>query len=255
MPKDANYPFGRYLKYLREKNKLSLKDVEKATGIANAYISQLETGARRRLPAPDRLRQIAGCYNVSLQEMLVKAGYFESKEIKETFEQRVDKAFLHAINDPRFVSGYRVKPDDVPIEIKKFVVEVYGDTFKKPSIFRNLIVHGTDNVTRRLSWQIKSATRTKITKDRKDYILYKIAVTCTETAEDAEASIKSNMQEVQKKIVETVVGTGEAMQDAETVGTETPIFEKATRAALKDALNKCKDKHWKTMIEDSGWPT
>src|SRR3989338_5568425 len=100
----ASYPFGRFLKLLREQKGVSLIEVEKATGMSNAYLSQLETGARRRLPTPDRLRLLADYYDVSIKEFLEKAGY-EDKDIKETYEQKIDKAFLHVIHDPQFNTG------------------------------------------------------------------------------------------------------------------------------------------------------
>jgi len=57
--KMEKFHLGAFLKELREKKGVSLMDVEKATGISNAYLSQLETGARKKLPEPDRLRKIA----------------------------------------------------------------------------------------------------------------------------------------------------------------------------------------------------
>lgn len=128
------YPFGKFLKWLREIKGVSLIDVEKATGISNAYISQLETGARRRLPPPDRLRKLADYYNVNIQQLLEKAGYYEAKDIKETFEQLLEKAFLHAINDPRFTSGSRIKPRDLSLDAKRFIVEIYGHYMKRKLI-------------------------------------------------------------------------------------------------------------------------
>jgi transcriptional regulator with XRE-family HTH domain len=131
------YPFGKFLKWLREQKGVSLVDVEKATGLSNAYLSQLETGARRRLPPPDRLRKLADYYNVNIKQLLEKAGYYEAKDIEETFEQKLEKAFLHAINDPRFTSGSRIKPSDLSTDAKRFIVEIYGhyikrDLLKKP---------------------------------------------------------------------------------------------------------------------------
>ncbi len=117
-------PFGQFLKDLRERKGLSLDEVEEATGIPNAYLCQLETGARKKLPAPERLRIIADYYNVSIQELLEKAGYYESKEIEETFEQKIEKAFLHVVNDPSFKYGTRVKKE-YDLDAKRFIIEMY----------------------------------------------------------------------------------------------------------------------------------
>ena len=122
---ESAYPFGKFLKWAREQKGVSLKDAEKATGIPNAYLSQLETGARKKLPPPDRLRIIANYYNVSLQQLLEKAGYYEGDDVPETYEQKIEKLFLHAIHDPKFQTGSRINPKDLSIEAKRFVIELY----------------------------------------------------------------------------------------------------------------------------------
>lgn len=122
--------FGRYLRELREKKGVTLKEVEEATGLSNPYISQLETGARRKLPAPDRLKALANYFNVTINEMLEKAGYVDSGEITETFEQKIEKAFLHVINDPNFKYGTRVKKE-YDLDTKRFIIEMYEKTTKK----------------------------------------------------------------------------------------------------------------------------
>ena len=93
------FPFGDFLKKLRTRKGVSLKKVEEATGISNAYLSLLETGERRRLPTPDRLIALADYYNASIKEFLIKAGYHEDGDIQETKEQQIEKAFLHVLSD------------------------------------------------------------------------------------------------------------------------------------------------------------
>ena len=124
-PKD--YTLGEYLKALREKKRASLKDVERDTGIPNAYISQLETGARKKLPEPERMRKFADYYNVSVRELLFQAGYYEAKDVPLTYEQKMEKLFLYAINDPEFNSGHRINPKELNADVKRFIVEVYSN--------------------------------------------------------------------------------------------------------------------------------
>jgi len=118
------FPFGDFLKELRDRKGVSLKKVEKATGISNAYLSLLETGDRRRLPKPDRLKALADYYNVSIQELLEKAGYYEEGDIQETKEQQIEKAFLHVLSDPAFKYGTRLK-GKYDLDSKRFIVEMY----------------------------------------------------------------------------------------------------------------------------------
>lgn len=124
------FPLGDFLKELRERKGVSLKKVEDDTGISNAYLSQLETGARKRLPNPDRLKALADYYNVSLQQLLEKAGYFGKGDIEETQEQKIEKAFLHVISDPAFKYGTRLK-GKYDLDGKRFIVEMYETLTKK----------------------------------------------------------------------------------------------------------------------------
>lgn len=118
------YIFGTYLRKLRGRKGVTLKEVEKATGLSNPYISQLETGVRRRLPTPDRLKILADYFNVTISELLEKAGYVDLREIRETFEQKIERAFLHVINDPKFKYGTRVKKE-YDLDVKRFIIEMY----------------------------------------------------------------------------------------------------------------------------------
>jgi len=124
------FPFGDFLKKLRARKGVSLKKVEEATGISNAYLSQLETGKRRRLPTPDRLIAIADYYNASIKELLEKAGYYEEGDIQETKEQKIEKAFLHVLSDPAFKYGTQLK-DKYDLDVKRFIVEMYEKLTKK----------------------------------------------------------------------------------------------------------------------------
>ena len=124
------FPFGDFLKKLRARKGVSLKKVEEATGISNAYLSQLETGKRRRLPTPDRLIALADYYNTSIKELLEKAGYYEEEDIQETKEQKIEKAFLHVLNDHAFKYGTRLK-GKYDLDAKRFIIEMYEKLTKK----------------------------------------------------------------------------------------------------------------------------
>jgi len=117
-------PMGKFLRKLREKKRVTLRKVGEATGLSHVYISQLETGARRKLPTPEKLKPLAHYFNVTMKELLEKAGYVGSTEIIETFEQRVNKAFLHAINDPRLKYGTRIRKE-LDLNTKRFIIAVY----------------------------------------------------------------------------------------------------------------------------------
>ena len=61
--------FGNYIKQIRESEKqMSLRDVEKITGISNSYLSQLENKPNK-LPTLFVLKRLADAYDRPLSEM------------------------------------------------------------------------------------------------------------------------------------------------------------------------------------------
>lgn len=62
---------GDYLALCREIKGLSLRDVEKATGISNASLSQLETGKHE--PTFSKVVKLADLYGVRLERLAKEA--------------------------------------------------------------------------------------------------------------------------------------------------------------------------------------
>lgn len=67
---------GEELRRIRELRGTSLREVEAATGISNAYLSQLETGRAER-PSPHVLHTLATHYEVQYEFLMEAAGYLE----------------------------------------------------------------------------------------------------------------------------------------------------------------------------------
>lgn len=78
---------GKVLALAREEKQLSLRKVEKETGISNAYLSQLERGVAKN-PAPSMLHKLAKCYGYSYTKLMEVAGYIEPAKNKETDDPR-----------------------------------------------------------------------------------------------------------------------------------------------------------------------
>jgi transcriptional regulator with XRE-family HTH domain len=72
---------GEFLRNLRMARKLSLRDVEEASGVSNAYLSQLEQGKITK-PSPHFLHKLAGCYLVPYETLMEKAGYIVREDVK-----------------------------------------------------------------------------------------------------------------------------------------------------------------------------
>jgi transcriptional regulator with XRE-family HTH domain len=69
-------PLGQYLWDLRHAAKMSLREVEEAAEVSNAYVSQLETGKVGK-PSPDVLHRLADAYAARLPPKGPVASSFE----------------------------------------------------------------------------------------------------------------------------------------------------------------------------------
>ena len=65
---------GHELQTARKLKKLSLREVEVATGISNPYLSQLENDKIRK-PSPQFLGKLAALYDLDFQIVMEAAGY------------------------------------------------------------------------------------------------------------------------------------------------------------------------------------
>lgn len=70
---------GSNLQQIRNLRKLSLRAVESATGISNAYLSQLEND-KVKSPSPNFLYKLSALYDVDYQLLMEKAGYAGPKK-------------------------------------------------------------------------------------------------------------------------------------------------------------------------------
>ena len=116
--------FGQFLKSLRERQRMSLRDVEKESGVSNAYIAQLEKGDRPA-PSPDILKKLARAYNVTVRELLMRAGYLDEPEVTATEEERIEAAFQYVLTDPDYKLGTRLRGEDLDTKGKRGVVITY----------------------------------------------------------------------------------------------------------------------------------
>lgn len=68
--------FGQYLKSLREKLNLTMRELDKQSGVSHSYISQLERG-KRGIPSPEILSKLAGPLGESPLNLMIKAGHIK----------------------------------------------------------------------------------------------------------------------------------------------------------------------------------
>lgn len=71
-----NVKLDEMLRTLRRISGAKLREVEKKTGVSNAYLSQLETGATKN-PSPQVLHSLAAFYDVPYESLMEAAGYLK----------------------------------------------------------------------------------------------------------------------------------------------------------------------------------
>ncbi len=116
--------FGPYLRELRRAARLTLKQVERAAHVSNAYLSQIERGLRNP-PHPDILKRLATVYDVPPADLLIAAGYLEDHAEAGVSRLKVEAAYKHVLSDPTFRHGTRLKGSQISLAGKRFIVEMY----------------------------------------------------------------------------------------------------------------------------------
>lgn len=106
---------GQVLKSARELRGLSLRRLEKLTGISNAYLSQLENDYVKE-PSPHILHKLARVYEVPYRELLLLAGYLRHDGDSD-FAHSATHFLFHAIKPEEFTPGER----SALIEFAKFL--------------------------------------------------------------------------------------------------------------------------------------
>lgn len=87
---------GQGLKVARDLRRLSLRDIEKVTGISNAYLSQLENDKINK-PSPYFLHKLSALYEIDYELLMGAAGYFQKNEIPEGQPKTLAGAALFSV--------------------------------------------------------------------------------------------------------------------------------------------------------------
>ncbi len=247
---------SKYIKKLR--GKMSIRQVAEKTGISNAYLSQLESGKRDN-PHPEVLKKLAKFFGIPVVEFLKIAGYLDDKKTKEeTYEQRIEKAFSHVINDPRFNTGSCINPGDLSLDVKKYVLKLYAHNVKKSLLFSRPFPSSTivnKGIVKTLCWKTKGVTRSTYRSGNKLFARYRVQVTCIESEGefDEDKIYYEGPKKGTEKITQTVTGEGEFAEDVTNFkGYETFLLIQATDNAVKNALPKIKGTNWASIVRPFG---
>ena len=115
--------FENYLRELRQKQRLSLREVGGKGGISTSYLSQIETG--ERVPSAEILRRLAPAYGVPVRDLLEVGGYLDEPEAMMSDGERLEWAFGCVLSDPEYRFGNRLRGEELTPAAKRFIIEVY----------------------------------------------------------------------------------------------------------------------------------
>ncbi|MEY4365021.1 MAG: hypothetical protein RLZZ305_365 [Actinomycetota bacterium] len=74
-PADRLHEVGEFIRQQRENAQKSIRDLARAAGVSNPYLSQIERGIRR--PSAEILQQIARALEISSESLYVRAGILD----------------------------------------------------------------------------------------------------------------------------------------------------------------------------------
>ena len=102
----------------------TLRQVEADTGISNAYISNIESGAKR--PGVKILCKLAAYYRYPLGELLQAAGlpFDEHAAVLADSNTELHRIYEFVIADPNFMH-YGKPAGTPPADVQKFVIQMY----------------------------------------------------------------------------------------------------------------------------------
>ena len=91
---------AEYLKKIRESRNLSLRDVERTTGINHGYLSQVESN-QRQIPRFNVLAKLANAYGITMSEIME---INEAQLRKEPSErERLNERLAYQAPDVKFI--------------------------------------------------------------------------------------------------------------------------------------------------------
>jgi Predicted transcriptional regulators len=107
--------FGEFLKQLRKNRGYTLKKLAELSGISDAQLSRIESGARG-VPKPGNLKKLAAALDVSPESLLEKAGVIDKTD--EAFEAAAMVA--GALNPAFYENDQEVRNYLEAVVLKKF---------------------------------------------------------------------------------------------------------------------------------------
>lgn len=87
MAKNKSTAFGNYLRGLRNANDMTLKDLERASGISCTYICSMEKGNPYNM-SEEKIAKLAEIFNVPVARLYLASGRLPPKELDAVLSAR-----------------------------------------------------------------------------------------------------------------------------------------------------------------------
>ncbi len=154
----SNIELGEFLRETRENKNISLREVEKLTGVGYSHLSMIENGKRNVTPA--LLKNLSKIYQIDYIELYEKAGYIDLAE-KEKLEEKFSASFNNKQAFPHLgivkagynylasenIKGYVTIDKKLADPENYFALTVTGDSMQ-PILYEDdiIIVHRQNDV-------------------------------------------------------------------------------------------------------------
>ncbi|OME02659.1 hypothetical protein BSK54_10410 [Paenibacillus odorifer] len=167
--------FGQYLRGLRKKKGLTLKELGKEIGLSYSYLSQLERGERgiQGVPSPEILKLLYKPLGADLIEMMEEAGHLPKRTEEEIkvmnegqntyFEEYIDWIYKGALVSPT---------DPIPQQIREVIekhIELSEDDNKLSIVTK--IKNLNDSIAREKIARDMWITAQELSEDELEFIL------------------------------------------------------------------------------------
>ncbi|AKG34654.1 helix-turn-helix domain-containing protein [Paenibacillus durus] len=126
--------FGLYLKKLRMDKGMTLSQIAGEIGYSNPYISQIENG-QKGIPSPDLLKLFSQHFDVSYEELMLRAGHLTfidwliNTEDSPDYNKALDDAYVKIEREER-KGNKTISMPELPVKELSLFVEMPGVTWQ-----------------------------------------------------------------------------------------------------------------------------
>jgi len=124
--------FGSFIRKLRKEREMTIRQLELYSGVSNSYLSQLENG-KRGIPSPDIIKKISKGLKVDYNDLMIKAGYMEEKQITDKdiglmSDEEIDEEIKEIMKEVDV--WYKNEPEDKreKLEMLRKIIKTFTDS-------------------------------------------------------------------------------------------------------------------------------